>query len=93
MGRTASVLIFIGVLNSLSSASQSLCKPVNDSSQYGREIKLLPRNFYTQRLTFFCKKELDLQKIRPGGIYFRLGSKEYVDALEEKPNSKLWSIH
>jgi hypothetical protein len=87
MAPISSALFLFGVLNSLTCASQSLWKPVSDTSAIKKEIRVLPRNFYSQHLTYFCKKELELQKIKPGGIFFRVGSKEYVDWLERKPNS------
>jgi hypothetical protein len=49
----------------------------------------LPPNFYTNHLSFFCKKEIQVQKITAMPVYFRLGSKEYVDQLERKPNTGL----
>ena len=47
----------------------------------------LPQNFYKQNLGYFCKKEIQLQKITALPVYIRLGSKEYVDYLERKPNA------
>ena len=36
---------------------------------------------------FFCQKELQLDKITPIPIRFRLGSMNYVDYMEQKPNA------
>jgi len=47
----------------------------------------LPQNFYNHSLGYFCTKEIQLQKITSLPVYIRLGSKEYVDYLEGKPNS------
>jgi hypothetical protein len=47
-------------------------------------IHLLPQNFYTTQLGFFCKKELQLQKITKIPFRFRLGSLDYCDKMEGK---------
>lgn len=39
---------------------------------------------YVDRLGFFCKKELQLDKLFAVPVRFRLGSKEYMDRLEGK---------
>lgn len=44
-------------------------------------------NAYTMGLGFFCKKELQLDKVTPLAIRIRLGSLEYVNWLERKPNA------
>jgi hypothetical protein len=42
---------------------------------------------YLNCLGFFCRQELRLDKLTPMPIRFRLGSLEYVNYLEQKPNS------
>jgi hypothetical protein len=58
-----------------------------DSLPFVSPSAVLPRNFYNQHLGYFCKKESMLQSKTGINIFLRLGSKNYVDFLEKKPNS------
>jgi hypothetical protein len=51
-------------------------------------IKTVPSNYATQHLGYFCRKELQLQKLTGTRVFIRLGSKDYVDYLEQKPNAR-----
>lgn len=44
----------------------------------------IPANFYSQNFGFFCKKEVQLQKVIKVPFVFRLGSVEMCDRLERK---------
>lgn len=46
--------------------------------------KLLPANFYTQHLAFFCKQELVVEKYLKVPLKVRLGSVQQCDYLEGK---------
>jgi hypothetical protein len=87
MGRL--VLFFLGgfLLNSLKAAPQADFKGRRDSVDQNISLKILPQNFYTKQLSFFCKQERQLQRLTSLPLFIRLGSREYVDQLEKKPNS------
>lgn len=44
----------------------------------------LSPSYYASRLGFICKKELQLDKISPVALRFRLGSLDYVNWMEGK---------
>jgi hypothetical protein len=48
-------------------------------------------NFYTQNFGFFCKKELQLEKITKVPFKFRLGSVQQVDWMEGKTGAGILS--
>jgi hypothetical protein len=64
-------------------AAQSSLSYTKDTVRFNN-IKTVPPQFYTQHLSFFCQKELQLQKATGLPLFIRLGTKEYVDYLEQK---------
>jgi len=81
-------LLFLLILLGGSAHAQRLSTPAKDSMGFSKSLMVVPKDFYTQHTGFFCKKELQLQKASNVNVFFRLGSKEYVDYLEQKPNAK-----
>jgi hypothetical protein len=47
-------------------------------------VRLLPYDYYSNHLGFFCKKELQVEKITKLPIRIRLGGLDYVNNLEGK---------
>lgn len=87
MGRAAVFLLIIALLNSPKAMAQLSLKSSSDTLEKKISIRPLPQNFYKQTSGYFCKKEWQLQKTLSLPLYIRLGSKDYVDYLEKKPNS------
>ena len=48
---------------------------------------IISSNFYTQNLGFFCKKELQIEKVIKLPLKFRLGTVQQCDWMEGKPNT------
>lgn len=50
-----------------------------------KPFSYLQGNYTVMQYGFICKKEWQLQKTTNVNFYFRLGSKDYVDYIEQKP--------
>ena len=80
-GKVTGSLLFFMI--SLGSAAQKTTLVPTDAAPT-INIKTVPPNLSRQNLSFFCRQELKLQKTSGLPIYIRLGSKNYVDYLEQK---------
>ncbi|MBS1654107.1 MAG: hypothetical protein JSU05_04610 [Bacteroidetes bacterium] len=63
---------------------------LKDSVGYNKQV--LPAGFYFNSLGFFCKKEIQFEKATSVPLRIRLGSLDYTNYLEQKPNA-LKPIH
>jgi hypothetical protein len=52
-------------------------------------LSIIPASYNAARLGFVCKQELKLDKRTPVPLRFRLGSLDYVNWMEQKPNSSI----
>jgi hypothetical protein len=87
MGRIKNVFFFVVLLNAGKASAQLPFQSMRDSLPKSLSLRVLPQNFYNKGLSFVCQKELQLQKLTSLPLFIRLGSKEYVDYLEKKPNA------
>jgi hypothetical protein len=54
---------------------------------YQASCSVIGADYYTRNFGFFCKKELQFEKATKIPLRFRLGSLQYNDYLEQKPNA------
>jgi hypothetical protein len=47
-------------------------------------VTIIPENYYASHLSFFCSKEMQIEKTTKLPLRFRLGSVSYTDRMEGK---------
>lgn len=58
--------------------------PKRADSLKNTPLRLVDQDFYSNNLSFFCKKELQIEKLTKIPFRVRLGSLDYVNTLEGK---------
>jgi hypothetical protein len=85
------VTLFAQTLMPLNKVAFSFKTPtglqIKDSVRTISPSMLVSPTFYCNNLAFFCKKEIKIEKVTKIPFRFRLGSVQYVDYLEGKPNA------
>lgn len=80
------LMLIVGITACAQTSKDSLQIIFNQPKDTSKplNLRLLPSNYYSSTLGFFCKKELQVEKTVKFPVKFRLGSVAYCDAMEGK---------
>jgi hypothetical protein len=81
------IACFVKAQQKLDSNFKTVAAPLQDSGLHRLPIRLVPPNLQAKKMAFFCKKEWLLEQKTGLPIKFRLGSFDYTNWLEQKPNA------
>lgn len=59
-------------------------KKIDSTTIFSKNLNIVPANYYSSKLGFMCKQELELEKKTKIPFRFRLGSLAYTNMLEGK---------
>ena len=87
------IIILLLLLFSFNASQAQTALPIVKSKLVLDSLKSIPlrvlaADYYANNLPFFCKKELQIQKVIKVPFKFRIGSVEEVDKLEGKHSGK-----
>jgi len=84
------ICLFVNLLLITATASYGQGAPMHSDKQKKIDslqnipLRLLSQDYYSNNLSFFCRKEWQLEKITKVPFRVRLGSLDYVNTLEGK---------
>ena len=82
-----SFFLFFSIISFAQSKEKVVFKPVISSQIKALpafSMNIIPADYYTKNMGFFCKKELSLEKSTKIPLRLRLGSLNYCNYLEGK---------
>lgn len=89
------LVVFLLMFNAIMLAQKTSPAIIDSAKQtfarlpgiYAMKSNIIPPGYYNKGLGFFCKKELLFEKTTSIPLRIRLGSLDYTNFLEQKPNA------